>query len=219
MDVVDAYYQKDTVNRPEPEEGESEESEYLQWKRWEWYMSSHLGSRGEFVNISEKLMAGLQEKEKMEIPQDRNINSLWTFVGPSVSQPYGQGSLNGIGRVDRITFHPTNPNIIFICTPAGGLWNTLNGGTTWNNLTDFLPAVGISGFVISYANTNDQYILTGDGDSNLPNGLVFNMGYLRPSTGVLKSTDGGVSWHQTGAFPQISGPYVGYKLVQNPNDP
>ncbi len=156
----------------------------------------------------------------MEVPQERNINSGWTFVGPSSSPLLNAGALyNGIGRVDRIVFHPSNSNIIFLCTPAGGLWNTLNGGTTWNNLTDYLPSIGISGFVISYANTSDMYLLTGDGDSNTPTGFVNNIGYLRPSIGVLKSTDGGVSWHETGAFPNVTGPYVGYELIQSPEDP
>lgn len=215
MDVVDAYY------KAHPEEDENEfESGILHWKRWEWYMSGRLGHGGQFVNIPDMLMRGLEEKEKMEKPEDRNINSAWTFVGPSTSPLLNQGALyNGLGRVDRIVFHPSNPNIIFICTPAGGLWSTLDGGTSWNNLTDYLPSVGISGFVISNANTSDMYLLTGDGDSNISNGFVYLIGYMRQSIGVLKSTDGGVSWHKTGAFPNVNGPYVGYKLIQSPEDP
>src|SRR5690349_20021204 len=106
MAVVDNYY------TTHPEDENEFESEYLHWKRWEWYMSSHLGHGGEFVNIPDMLMKGLAEKEKMTQPSsDRNINSGWTFMGPS-TYPYqnldAQG--NGIGRVDRITFHPTNAN-------------------------------------------------------------------------------------------------------------
>ncbi len=215
MEVVDKYYED------HPEDENEFESDYLHWKRWEWYMSGRLGPHGEFVNISEMLMRGLREKNSMLEHKERNINSGWTFMGPSTSPLQNPDALyNGIGRVDRIVFHPTNTNIIFICTPAGGLWSTLNGGTTWNNLTDNLPSIGVSGFVITPSNTSIMYLLTGDGDSNMgPGGLVEDFGYLRQSIGVLKSTDGGVSWHQTGTFPGVSGIFVGYRLVQSPDDP
>ncbi len=217
MPVVDQYYN----NHPPENNGEPEfESEWLHWKRWEWYMSGRLGHGGEFVNISEKLIEGLHEKENMPHSHDRNINSGWTFVGPSASTVLNDTAyFNGLGRVDRIVFHPTNPNIIFICTPGGGLWSTLNDGSSWNNLTDNLPSLGISGFVISYTNTSIMYLLTGDGDSWYPNSGLVALGYPRSCIGVLKSTDGGISWHATGAFPNVSGPYTGYQLVQSPNDP
>ncbi|HJW30105.1 MAG TPA: hypothetical protein VJ508_12775 [Saprospiraceae bacterium] len=216
MQVVENYYH----DHPETNQGEEFESDYLQWMRWAWYMSSRLGQNGEFVNINEYLMRGLEAKDKMETDHERDINSAWTFVGPSNILALNDSALyRGLGRVDRIVFHPTNANIIFVCTPAGGLWSTLNGGTNWNNLTDNLPSLGISGFVISYANTSDMYLLTGDGDTHIPLGGVEALGYLRFSIGILKSTDGGVSWHQTGTLPNITDPYVGYALVQSPTEP
>jgi photosystem II stability/assembly factor-like uncharacterized protein len=210
MPVVDAYY----ANHPKDEE--VFESRYLHWKRWEWYMANRLGPKGEFVNISEMLMRGTNDMKRMEMVDDeRNINSQWSFMGPSSSPLLNEDALfNGVGRVDRITFHPTQERILFIGTPAGGLWSTLDTGNTWQNLTDYIPSTGISGFVISYANTSDMYILTGDGDT-----YGHPLGYARQSVGVLKSTDGGVSWNQTGEFPNTFGPYVGYALVQSPADP
>jgi photosystem II stability/assembly factor-like uncharacterized protein len=196
------------------------EREWKHWKRWEWYMSSRLGHGGGFVHIAELWLQGMKEVERMATETSRNINSDWSFIGPSVVSPHGDSAwYHGIGRVDRIVFHPTNPNIIYACTPAGGLWNTLDGGNTWNNLTDRLPATGVSGFVISHANTSHQYILTGDGDTFLPGAFVYQFGYHRLSMGVYKSTDGGVSWHPTGALPNpFNEPYAGYALVQSPAD-
>jgi len=215
MPVVDDFFRK----QPKQENKEEFESEYLHWKRWEWYVSGRLGPQGEFVNSTALLFEGLKAKDRMHVGEDRNINSNWSFIGPS-SSPLGNNSAlyNGLGRVDRVYFHPTNPSIVYIATPAGGLWNTLNDGITWNNLTDHLPSLGISGFVISWANTSDMYLLTGDGDSDA-GGLVETFGYMRPSIGVLKSTDGGVSWHQTGVLPQGPSLYTGYQLVQSPTDP
>ena len=48
------------------------------------------------------------------------------------------GGYAGIGRINRIAFHPTNSNTIFACTAGGGLWKTTDGGTSWNPLTDNL---------------------------------------------------------------------------------
>src|SRR5688572_4295790 len=59
MEVVDAYY------AVHPKNDNGFESDYLHWKRWEWYMSGRLGHGGDFVNIPEKLMEGLRAKEKM----------------------------------------------------------------------------------------------------------------------------------------------------------
>jgi hypothetical protein len=101
-----------------------------------------------------------------------------------------------------------------ICRP----FTTSDGGTTWVNLTDHIPSLGISGIVVSYQNANIIYVLTGDGDSNIA-GLVEDHGYMRPSVGVMKSSDGGASWHLTGTFPGTIGQFVGYQLVQSPTDP
>jgi hypothetical protein len=213
MTIVEEYFDQHPELKSEMDE---EESLYLHWKRWEWYMSGRLGPNGEIVNVPEKLMRGLAEKEKMhQGPAERNINSGWTFVGPS-STPLQNpdASLNGMGRVNRVVFHPTNQDIIFACTPNGGLWNTLNGGTTWQNLTDYLPVIAIADFVISYNNTSIMYLLTGDGQDGW-NGF----GYGQRSIGILKSTDGGVSWHQTGELPDTGTSYFGYTLEQSPADP
>ena len=214
MEVVDKYY----LDHPEDEN--EFESDLLHWKRWEYYMSSHLGPGGEFVNIPDLLMKGMKEKEKMPGSNDRNINSGWSFVGYSSSPLQNADALyNGIGRVDRITFHPTNQNIIFICTPDGGLWGTLNGGSSWNNLTDNLPSIGVSGFVITPSNPSIMYLLTGDGDGAWPGGLLVSESWVETSAGVYKSTDGGVSWHETGTFPETVGNFYGFRLVQSPDDP
>ncbi len=213
MAVVDAYY-----DDPKNQDDSDFESGHLKWKRWEWYMSSHLGSNGEFVDISHRLLAARRRVDQ-EFPQDtRNINSNWYFLGPS-SSPLGNNTAlyNGLGRVDRIAFHPTDTNTIFIGTPAGGLWKTTNDGSTWTSLTDHLPSLGISGIVISHANANVMYILTGDGDSNT-GGFVEEFGYMRESVGVLKSTDGGASWSMTGTFSDTIGLYTGYRLAQNPGN-
>ena len=173
--------------------------------RWSYYQSIHLGDEGELVNISEKTINAIKNKEVANT--SKSSSGDWYFEGPHYSP-------DGIGRVDRITFHPTNPNIIYIGTPAGGLWRTTNGGSDWTPISSFIPSLGISGIVVDYSNTNRIYVLTGSGDAG---GLVTAAGYLQKSVGVLVSDDYGSTWRQTGTLDSNS--FNGYRLIQHPTNP
>jgi hypothetical protein len=206
--VTDYYVQKDYSKNTQLF------SEFKKWNRWAWYMGNHLDERGIPVNITEKTWTATQQN----LPQ-RNLNGnvpnspssntgVWAPIGPySITQ--------GIGRADRLAFHPSNANIIYAGTPAGGLWRTLDGGANWHALNGYLPNIGVSGIVIDRDNANTIYVLTGDGDSNIPNGLVFGFGYIRPSIGILKSIDGGATWSKLSDIVAPGITFYGFKLVQS----
>lgn len=187
------------------------------WRRYEWYMSSRLGPNGEFVNINQKMMeaTGINKSPHSNTNRGENTASIsggaWTAVGPMDTD-------NGIGRVDRLAFHPTDANTVYAGTTAGGLWRTTDAGANWTNLSPDLPSAGISGIAIDPVNTNTIYILTGDGDSNF-GGFVEDFGYMRLSIGVLKSTNGGVNWVKTGDFPGADySTLTGYRLLMHPSN-
>jgi len=191
-------------------------SRYKKLARQLQYLEGHQNSKGEIVNVSEENMKALEAYQQSEMAQTESPHlGSWTLIGPQyVSATFGH---RGIGRVDRIAFHPSNANIIYAGTPAGGLFKTTTGGTIWNPVNNYIPSLGISGLVVSHANPTTLFVLTGDGDSNIGiYGLVEGMDYIRPSIGVLKSLDDGQSWTKTGL--NIPGFYVGYKLIQSPND-
>lgn len=112
----------------------------------------------------------------------------WIPLGPFTHTNAGSWS-SGQGRVNVTLVDPNNPNTIYIGTPNGGLWKSTDHGTTWANLTDFLPTIGVSGIAVDYANSNIVYISTGDEDAS-----------DSYSSGIFKSTDGGLTWSATG-FP------------------
>ena len=202
MHVVDSHYTDIEAGRFE----RTKEPKYKHWARWAWYMSGRLDENGRFVDIDEKLALAKRMQEKEET---RSSMGSWGWLGPYSSTSHT------VGRVDRIAFHPTNPNIIYAGCPSGGLWKTTNGGLTWFALTDFLPSIGIGGVVVDHANPNTIYILTGDGDGS-PGGFVWAMGYTRRSAGIYKSYDGGITWEETAPLA-ITGDYFGYDLIQDPN--
>ncbi len=176
------------------------------------------------------------EKEWQQNPQlmaeDPNVAAMsafgaWTSIGPQNGGTWSNSGiinadLNGVGRIDRIAFHPTNANILFVGTPSGGLWrvtvnNTLDGAT-YTCISDNLPTSGISGIAVSPTNGNVIYVLTGDGDSNNPGSLVFDNGYSPSSQGVYRTTNGGDTWQKMADFPEASAAYTGHKLtISNTN--
>ncbi|MFN9681424.1 MAG: beta strand repeat-containing protein, partial [Bacteroidota bacterium] len=171
------------------------------FKRWEKYWDQRVFSDGSFppANLVQKNWELYQFEKSLSalIP-----GSSWTSLGPNSSS----GGYAGIGRINRLTFHPTNTSIIFACTAGGGLWKTTNGGTSWVPLTDNLASIGTSGLVINPTDPNIMYLATGDGD-----------GADTYSYGVLKSTDGGVTWNTTG-LTFTTGTVI-YKLQQHATDP
>ncbi len=206
MNTVKAYYKDPaTINRLG---AGNVERKLKKWARYEWYMSSRLGSNGEFVNINRKIFEATGSRGN-QLSRMESVAGAWAPVGPN-------NTTNGIGRVDRLAFHPSNANIVYAGSTAGGLWRTMDAGTSWTNLTADIPSGGISGIVIDPVNPNTIYILTGDGDSDF-GGLVSDFGYMRLSIGVLKSTDGGSNWSITGEFPGADySSLVGYRLIMNP---
>ena len=212
----DAYYDNLAANNLQRPAGDPKRKH---WERWKWYVSGRLGPNGEFVNIPKRILQAKQDLDRRTYhpSSGRSTVSNWSFIGPAKSEYFNTfAEFNGLGRVDRIAFHPTNSNVIYVGAPAGGLWRTSNDGASWTALSDYIPSMGVSGIVISHANPNIIYVLTGDGDSKITNGLVNGAGYVRNSVGVLKSLDGGLSWSQTGEL--ATGEYVGYRLVQDPNN-
>src|ERR1051325_8388053 len=45
----------------------------------------------------------------------------WRSIGPA----------NMGGRTADVEGVPGNPNVVYVATASGGLWKTINGGTTW----------------------------------------------------------------------------------------
>ena len=186
-------------------------SEFKKWNRWAWYESRHLDVNGNFVNSNKKneaILSALQQAKQ-------NINSVnKTASNTGVWSSFGPANIaNGIGRVDRLAFHPANANILYAGATAGGLWRTTNGGTSWNALNGYVPQLGVSGIVVDADNPNTLYVLSGDGDSFINGGFI----YQRASIGILKSTDGGNSWTKLSNILPEGTTFFGFKLIQSPD--
>ena len=162
-------------------------SGFKPYKRWETNWASQLNPDGT-IFTPQQLWQAWEEKNNSK--RNRSANAL--ALPPSNWEPIGpkQNAIDNTrsrGRVNIIEVHPTNPNIIYMGTPAGGLWKTINGGVNWLPLTDELPQIGVSGIAIDYTNPDVIYIATGDKDA-----------LDTYSIGVMKSINGGATWTTTG---------------------
>lgn len=125
----------------------------------------------------------------------------WKELGPSpISGGYN-------GRVSAVVCSPTNPNKVYVGGADGGVWRTLDGGSTWKSLTDAMPTSAIGSLAIHP--TNDDVVYAGTGEANYAN-------HSRPGMGILKSTDGGATWSLNGTST-FAGRSVS-KIVIDPSD-
>ena len=163
-------------------------SGYKPFMRWEYHWRNNTHPDGTFITPAEINTAWLFKKNQKSQKGNELLErtSSWQPVGPFNHTINGSWSA-GQGRVNVVYVDPNNASIIYVGTPAGGIWKSTNGGTSWVPLSDELPQIGVSGIVTDKANSNIIYIVTGDKDA----GDTY-------SIGVLKSTNGGATWNTTG---------------------
>ncbi len=87
----------------------------------------------------------------------------WVPLGPAPIPVSASTSYSG--RVSAIAVHPTNPDIVYVGTAQGGVYRTLNGGTTWTPLMDNALTLAIG--AIAIAPSDPTTIFVGTGESSL----------------------------------------------------
>ncbi len=122
------------------------------------------------------------QKYLAKYPNAKDFSGDWENLGP-INVP--SKGYEGLGRVNAVAFHPTDPDILYIGAPAGGCWKYNASTDEWFSTTDDLPTLGVSSIIVDWNNPNNVFIGTGDRDAGDASGM-----------GVFKSSDGGVTWEQ-----------------------
>lgn len=93
------------------------------------------------------------------------------------------------GRIDDIEAVPSDPRIIYVATAAGGIFKSVNGGTSWTPIFDdeAIPTIGD----IAIAPSDPSIVWAGTGESN-------NRQSSSWGGGIYKSTDAGKTWQHMG---------------------
>ena len=194
----------------EPGKGEG----YKPFKRWEWFWEQRVGQSGEFPPVDINYTEWQKFVSKGVMHKASPIKPHWTFLGPTTT-PSGY---NGIGRINCVAFHPTDEKIMWVGSPAGGIWKTTDFGKTWIPLSDFNAVLGVSSIAVNPAHPDSIYIATGDGDRGSLWGMTGGPQGDNKSIGILLSSDGGLSWKPTGMNWNIYDAKLISKVLMNPEN-
>ncbi len=93
------------------------------------------------------------------------------------------------GRIADIAVHPDNPNIWYVAAGSGGVWKTVNAGTTWQPIFDSQKSFSIGCITIDPNNPHRIWVGTGE-----------NVGgrHVGFGDGIYLSTDDGKTWQNMG---------------------
>jgi len=135
----------------------------------------------------------------LEMVKSSPFNSLnWSHIGPT----------NVSGRcTDIAVVGPRGKSYtIYLATASGGVWKTVNEGTTWDPVFERAASTAIGDIAIAPSNPNILWVGTGEAN-------IFRSS--QAGCGIYKSTDGGKTWAHMG----LSDTNTIARIVAHPQNP
>ena len=141
-----------------------------------------------------------EKRAATKIGSPASVSTSWISVGPAplASDATGDGGQNYnwiSGRATSVLIDPADPsgNTVLLGGAYGGLWKSTNAGSqssnpasvTWQSLIDDQPTLAAGAIALQPGNSN--LILVGTGETNNTADSYYGLG-------ILRSTDGGVTW-------------------------
>ncbi len=93
------------------------------------------------------------------------------------------------GRAIAVAGVPGEPDVFYFGAAAGGVWKTMDAGSTWKPVFDHEPISSIGAIAVAPSNHDVVYVGAGEG------ALRGNISY---GDGVYKSSDAGKTWTNVG---------------------
>ena len=132
-----------------------------------------------------------------QVPDSSLLAGLrWRSIGP----------VNMAGRITDLEVQPGSSKIFYVAGATGGIWKTINAGTTFIPLWEKSPIASLGDLAVSPSNPNIIWAGTGEEDSR---------NSVQPGYGIYKSVDGGVTWQSMGLEKTQ---HIG-RIIVHPTDP
>ncbi|HEX9825413.1 MAG TPA: glycosyl hydrolase, partial [Flavobacteriaceae bacterium] len=143
---------------------------------------------------SSVLIKSLQQKE--ELTKNSLVKHVpFENIGPSIMS----------GRVTDIEANPDNSIEFYVAYASGGVWHTVNNGTTFTPILDSSNTQNVGDIAVDW---KSKTIWVGTGENNASRSSYAGIG-------LLKSTDNGKTWTNLGLADSH---HIG-KILIDPNDP
>jgi len=156
------------------------------------FISISIFSQQPATKAEEIQKALLQKKELEKSSLVKNVP--FENIGPSVMS----------GRVVDVDVNPENTTEFYVAYASGGLWYTINNGTTFEPVLDNAETINVGDIAVDWKN---ETIWVGTGENNSSRSSY-------AGTGILKSVDKGKTWKNVGL---IDSHHIG-RVVINPNN-
>ncbi len=204
-DIRDAFYQGFMGNVTDSLEG----AYFNHFRKWEKFWEDRVSPDGSFKQVAQAVKSYVDNYS----PSAQSSIADWQELGPTINPGLG------IGRISAIAFDPgfdNNTNkVMYVGSPSGGVWKSLDGGDNWSNLNTDLQfarlSVGCIAVDPGFNNTTNKFIYVGTGDYD---------GTFAFSDGIYRTSDGGVTWNliNSGLFGNVAGFYQIGKILVDPNN-
>lgn len=135
-------------------------------------------------------------QEKQTLSKSSLVKNIpFSNIGPTVMS----------GRVTDLDVNPENPIEFYVAYASGGVWHTINNGSTFNPILDSACTQNVGDIAVDW---KTRTIWVGTGENNSSRSSYAGIG-------ILKSNDNGKTWEHVGLSDSH---HIGRILI-NPNNP
>ena len=156
--------------------------------------TTYFGLAQQAPSASDRVLASLQEKQTLT--ENSLVKNLpFTNIGPTIMS----------GRVVDLAVNPSNPTEFYVGYASGGVWHTVNNGTTFTPILDNSPTQNVGSLAVDW---NTKTIWVGTGEVNSSRSSYAGIGLLR-------SSNNGDTWEHLG----LADSHHISKIIINPTNP
>lgn len=180
-------------------------------RREEWFIQSR-GLRSE--RRPDLLRA--QAVEELDRAQASRATELelagetWSALGPvgMTMLSWTMGRVSGRVSESGIAVDPANENVIYLGSASGGVWKTVNGGTSWTPIFDATGTLTVGSVAIDPANPTTVWVGTGEHGNSCTS---------YQGMGVFRTTDAGATFQARNGGGTLQLSYV-QSIALHPSD-